>query len=66
MYQVTVSHSGNEVEVVGVQAGSALEAIEQVEAGYKPVRMQLSQKNGDFTTVTWTGYEFQAKREAAS
>ncbi len=65
MYQVTVSRQGNIVEKVGVLAASALEAIKQVEAGYKPVRMQLSTKNGDFTTVSWTGCEFQARRVAA-
>ncbi len=64
MYQVIVSRQGSIVEKVGVLAASALEAIEQVEANYKPVRMQLSTKNGDFITVSWTGYEFQARRTA--
>lgn len=61
LYQITISSSGCVENIAFVNAQNAQEAIEQVEAQYPKRPVQLTNKDGDVTTVYWSGFEFEAR-----
>ncbi len=61
LYQVIISKVGCVEDVVEVKAGSALEAIDVVEAAYEKFGVLISTASGELTTALWSGYEFEAR-----
>jgi hypothetical protein len=62
-YQIKIIKSGKIIRTVeGIEAQSALEAIDRIEAKYKSKSVQLSGRNGAVHSFEWTGLEFQARR----
>lgn len=64
-YQVSIYRQGTLQKVVNIVADSAIEAISQVEAGYKKMRVKMpwldSTPVDDKRPVEWTGYDFEAR-----
>jgi hypothetical protein len=62
LYQVIISRMGCVEYIACVGADSALEAIDRVEDTFAKRTFLASAKEGCYVAVTWSGYEFEARR----
>ena len=62
LYQVTISKMGRVEYMACVGAESALEAINRVEDTFAKRTFLTATKEGGYVAVTWSGYEFEARR----
>lgn len=61
-YQITISRAGTILEVVNIEARSALEAIEQLDAVHEKFIVQLSHGHDELISVPWSGYEYEVRQ----
>ncbi len=62
LYQITITKAGCIQNIAYVEAPNALAAINRVETAYEQKHLYLSSKGGQCQPVTWSGYEFEARR----
>jgi hypothetical protein len=61
LFQITISRAGSVLEQVTVEAGSALEAIDRLDADREKFIVQISDGPDVLLTTLWSGYEYEAR-----
>ena len=61
LYQITISRAGTELEVVVIEADSALAAIDDLDAAREKFTVQLSHGSEELIIALWSGYEYEAR-----
>ncbi len=64
-YQIIVSRAGTVLNTVKLEARSALEAIEQLDAAHEKFIVQISHGHDELIPMLWSGYEYEARQVAS-
>jgi hypothetical protein len=66
LYQITISRAGTELEVVVIEADSALAAINALDAAREKFTVQLSHGSEETIIALWSGFEYEARQISAA
>jgi hypothetical protein len=61
LYQITISKAGAVMAVVNIQADSALEAINRLDADREKLTIPISYGRHELYMAEWSGYEYEAR-----
>lgn len=61
LYQITISRAGTVLEVVVIEADSALAAINGLDAAREKFTVQLSHGSEETIIALWSGFEYEAR-----
>ena len=65
LYQIAISRAGTMLEVVVIEADSALAAINSLDAAREKFTVQLSHGSEESIIALWSGYEYEAREISA-
>ena len=61
LFQITISRAGTALEVVVIEADSALAAINSLDAAREKFTVQLSHGSEETIIARWSGFEYEAR-----
>lgn len=61
MYQITIRKAGSAIAVVNIQANSALEAIDLLDAEHEKLTIPISYGRHELYMAAWSGFEYEAR-----
>ncbi len=61
LYQITISRAGTMIAVVNIQANSALEAIDMLDADHEKLTVPISYGRHELFMAAWSGFEYEAR-----
>ena len=62
LYQITIRRAGSLLDVVQVEADTALSAIDRLDADREKFTVLISHGHDELITANWSGFEYEARK----